>query len=143
MSAPDVNPSKPGAAGAPSARSGPGSSTTDDLGRALDRISRVRGMRGSMWVSADDGLPVAQLLMEGVPGKAVAALAASLVRKVSGTAGAVGAGRVRFVQMEAAGGTLLVALAPPDLLVVALADSRVNIGLARLEMMRAAQAVRQ
>jgi len=143
MSAPDVNPSKPGAAGAPSARSGPRSSTTDDLGRALDRISRVRGMRGSMWVSADDGLPVAQLLMEGVPGKAVAALAASLVRKVSGTAGAVGAGRVRFVQMEAAGGTLLVALAPPDLLVVALADSRVNIGLARLEMMRAAQAVRQ
>jgi predicted regulator of Ras-like GTPase activity (Roadblock/LC7/MglB family) len=143
MSAPDVTPSKLGAAVAPSARSGPGSSTTDDLGRALDRISRVRGMRGSMWVSAEDGIPVAQLLMEGVPGKAVAALAASLVRKVSGTAGAVGAGKVRFVQMEAAGGTLLVALAPPDLLVVALADSRVNIGLARLEMMRAAQAVRQ
>ena len=114
---------------------------TDAIGRALDRISRVRGMRGSMWVSAEDGIPVAQLLMEGVPGKAVAALAASLVRKVSGTAGAVGAGKVRFVQMEAAGGTLLVALAPPDLLVVALADSRVNIGLARLEMMRAALAV--
>ncbi len=141
MSTPDLDRSKPGAAAAPSARSGPGSGTTDDLGRALDRISRVRGMRGSMWVSADDGIPVAQLLMEGVPGKAVAALAASLVRKVSGTAGAVGAGKVRFVQMEAAGGTLLVALAPPDLLVVALADSRVNIGLARLEMMRAALAV--
>jgi predicted regulator of Ras-like GTPase activity (Roadblock/LC7/MglB family) len=43
--------------------------------------------------------------------------------------------------MEAAGGTLLAALAPPDLLVVALADSRVNIGLARIEMMRAAAAV--
>ena len=142
MSTPDVNRSKSGAAVAPSARSGSGSSTTDDLGRALDRISRVRGMRGSMWVSADDGIPVAQLLMEGVPGKAIAALAASLVRKVSGTAGAVGAGKVRFVQMEAAGGTLLVALAPPDLLVVALADSRVNIGLARLEMMRAALAVK-
>lgn len=109
---------------------------------ALDRISRVRGMRGSMWVAADDGLMVAQLLMEGVRGKAVAALAASVARKVSGASGAVGAGRVRFVQMEAAGGTLLVAPAPPDLLVVALAESRVNIGLARLEMLRAVEAVR-
>jgi predicted regulator of Ras-like GTPase activity (Roadblock/LC7/MglB family) len=116
---------------------------SEELGRTLDRISRVRGMRGSMWVSAEDGLPVAQLLMEGVPGRAVAALAASLVRKVSGTAGALGSGKVRFVQMEAASGTLLVAPAPPDLLVVALADSRVNIGLARLEMMRAATAVAQ
>ena len=140
MSAPDDNRPETGAASAPSARSSPGSSATDQLARALDRISRVRGMRGSMWVSADDGLPVAQLLMEGVPGRAVAALAASLVRKVSGSAGAVGAGRVRFVQMEAAGGTLLVAPAPPDLLVVALADGRVNVGLARLEMMRAAAA---
>lgn len=141
MSAPDANRPRTGAAAAPAARSGPGSSAGDGLDAALDRISRVRGMRGSMWVSADDGLPVAQLLMEGVPGKAVAALAASLVRKVSGAAAAVGAGRVRFVQMEADGGTLLVALAPPDLLVVALADNRVNIGLARLEMTRAALAV--
>ncbi|HXY19189.1 MAG TPA: roadblock/LC7 domain-containing protein [Gemmatimonadales bacterium] len=141
MSAPGADRPGSGAAAAPPARSGPGSSAADELARALDRISRVRGMRGSMWVSADDGLPVAQLLMEGVPGRAVAALAASLVRKVSGSAGAVGAGRVRFVQMEAAGGTLLVALAPPDLLVVALADGRVNVGLARLEMMRAAAAV--
>jgi len=141
VSAPDVRATRPGAAVAPSARSGPGSGAAAGLDAALDRISRVRGMRGSMWVSADDGLPVAQLLMEGVPGRAVAALAASLVRKVSGAAAAMGAGRVRFVQMEAAGGTLLVALAPPDLLVVALADSRVNIGLARLEMTRAAMAV--
>jgi predicted regulator of Ras-like GTPase activity (Roadblock/LC7/MglB family) len=115
---------------------------SDELQHSLDRISRVRGMRGLMWVSAEDGLAVAQLLMEGVRGKAVAALAASLARKVGGAAGAVGAGSVRFVQLEAEGGTLLVAPAPPDLLVVALADSRVNIGLARLEMIRAVEAVR-
>ncbi len=110
------------------------------LERALDRISRVRGVRGSMWVAAEDGIPVAQLLMEGVPGKAVAALAASLARKVSGASAATGSGRVRFVQMEADGGTLLVAPASSDLMVVALAESGVNIGLARLEMMRAAEA---
>jgi predicted regulator of Ras-like GTPase activity (Roadblock/LC7/MglB family) len=111
---------------------------SDALTRSLDRISRVRGVRGSMFVAADDGLAVVQLLMEGVNGKTMAAFAASLARKVSGAAGATGAGRVRFVQMQGEGGTLLVALAG-ELLVVALADAGVNIGLARLEMMRAAE----
>ena len=142
MSAPDVNRPKTGAPVAPSAGSSPGSSAAEQLQRALDRISRVRGVRGSMWVAADDGIPVAQLLMEGVKGKAIAALAASLARKVSGASAATGAGRVRFVQMEATGGTLLVAPAAQDLLIVALADSRVNVGLARLEMIRAAEAAR-
>ena len=113
---------------------------SEPLQRALDRISRVRGVRGSMWVVAEDGIAVAQLLMEGVKGKAVAALAASLARKVSGAAAATGAGRVRFVQMEATGGTLLMAPAARDLLIVALADSRVTVGLARLERIRAAEA---
>lgn len=113
---------------------------SDELLKALRRISRVRGVRGSMWVSAEDGITVADLLMEGVRGRAVAALAAALTRKVSGAAGATGAGKVRFVQMEAEEGTLLVAPAPRDLLIVALADRRVNVGLLRLEMMRAAEA---
>ncbi len=110
------------------------------LAQALDRISRVRGVRGSMFVAADDGIVVAQLLMEGVNGKAVAALAGALARKVGGASAATGAGRVRFLQMDAGGGTLLVAHAPRDLLVVALADPQVNVGLCRLEMMRAAEA---
>ena len=111
----------------------------DALMHALDRISRVRGVRGSMFVAADDGLVVAQLLMEGVNGKAVAALAASLARKVGGAAGAIGAGRVQFAQLAAEGGTLLVAPAARDLLVVALADPHVNVGLCHLEMVRATE----
>jgi len=111
-----------------------------DLTKSLERISRVRGVTGTMFVAADDGLAVAQLLMEGVNGKALAAFAASLARKVSGAAAATGAGHVRFVQLPAERGTLLVALAPRELLVVALAEPGVNVGLARLEMMRAAEA---
>lgn len=110
-----------------------------DLTRSLERISRVRGVRGTMFVAAEDGLAVAHLLMEGVNGKALAAFAASLARKVSGAAAATGAGHVRFIQVPAERGTLLVAVAPRDLLVVALAEPGVNIGLARLEMMRAAE----
>ena len=112
----------------------------DSMQRSLDRLSRVRGVSGSMFVAADDGLAVAQLLMEGVNGRAVAAFAASLARKVSGAAAAIDGGKVRFIQMAAEGGTLLVAQAPPELLVVAVADPGINVGLARLEMMRAAEA---
>jgi len=113
---------------------------SEALERALDRISRVRGVRGSMVVAADDGIAVAELLMEGVNGKAVAALAGSLARKMGGAAAATGAGRVRFLQMDASEGTLLVAVAPHDFLIVALAEPTVNVGLCRIEMMRAAEA---
>jgi predicted regulator of Ras-like GTPase activity (Roadblock/LC7/MglB family) len=109
------------------------------LDAALDRICRVRGVRGAMFVAADDGIVVSQLLMEGVSGKALAALAGALSRKVGGAAAATGAGRVRFLQLDAAMGTLLVATAPDELLVVALAEPQVNVGLCRLEMMRAAE----
>ncbi len=111
---------------------------SDAIQRSLDRISRVRGVRGSMFISADDGLAIAQMLMVGVNGKALAAFAASLARKVSGAAAAIGAGRVKFVQMQSEGGALLVA-ANGDMLVAVVADAGVNVGLARLEMMRAAE----
>lgn len=109
---------------------------SDGLAKALDRISRVRGVQGSMFVAADDGLAIEQLLMVGMNGKVLAAFAASLARKVSGAAAATGAGRVRFVQMQAGNGVLLVAVGG-DLLVAVVADASVNVGLARLEMMRA------
>ena len=42
-------------------------------GKALDFITRVRGVRGAMLVSAEDGIVVAEQLMEGIKGPAVAA----------------------------------------------------------------------
>ena len=112
---------------------------TDGLAKSLDRISRVRGVQGSMFVAADDGLAIEQLLMVGMNGKVLAAFAASLARKVSGAAAATGAGRIRFIQMQAGSGVLLVAVGG-DLLVAVVADASVNVGLARLEMMRAVEA---
>ena len=111
---------------------------TDALQRSLDRLSRVRGVKGSMYVAAEDGLPVAQLLMDDVNGKALAAFAASMARKVSGASAATNSGKVKFVQMQAANGVLLVCFGG-ELLVVVVADAVVNVGLARLEMMRAAE----
>ena len=112
---------------------------TDRAQRSLERLSRVRGVQGSMFVAADDGLAVAELLMVGMNGKSLAAFAASLARKVSGAAAATGAGRVKFVQMQAERGVLLLAVGG-ELVVAVVAEAAVNVGLARLEMIRAIDA---
>jgi predicted regulator of Ras-like GTPase activity (Roadblock/LC7/MglB family) len=110
---------------------------------ALDLITRVRGVRGAMLVSAEDGLVVAEQLMEGIKGSAVAALAASLAGKLRRAMEAAGTGASVFWHLQADQGALLVVPATTErgILVVAVAEPDVNIGLVRLELLRAAEAV--
>lgn len=108
---------------------------------ALERITRVRGVRGAMLVAGDDGLVVAESLMEGVRGNAVAALAASLAKRLRRACEAAGGGGPQFVHLQAEAGTLLAVPAPDGVLVVAVGDHDVNIGLLRLEMRRVAETV--
>jgi predicted regulator of Ras-like GTPase activity (Roadblock/LC7/MglB family) len=105
--------------------------------RVLDVVTRVRGVRGAMLVSADDGLVVAESLMEGVRGNALAALAAALARRLGRAAEATGAGDTTFVHLEAERGALLSVPAGQGMLLVTITDAGVNVGLARLEMLRA------
>ncbi|HET7023742.1 MAG TPA: roadblock/LC7 domain-containing protein [Gemmatimonadales bacterium] len=109
---------------------------------ALELITRVSGIRGAMVVSAIDGMVVAESLMDELKGSAVAALAASLTGRIGRATDGAGRGAPRFLQLQATGGTLLVAPHGPDLLIVAVAERTVNAGLARLEMFRAAELVR-
>jgi predicted regulator of Ras-like GTPase activity (Roadblock/LC7/MglB family) len=110
-------------------------------GASLDVVTRVRGVRGAMLVAGDDGLVVAEQLMEGVHGKAVAALAASLATKLRRAMEAAGLGAPAFWHLACSDGALLVVPAASGMLVVAVAEPAVNVGLARLEMLRAAEAV--
>ena len=107
------------------------------LEAALDRITRVRGVRGALLVSTDDGLVVAETLMEGIRGNAVAALAASLATRLGRAMAEAGTGEPRFVHLAAGRGKLLFMPAPDRLLVVALTDHLANVGLTRLEMQQA------
>jgi predicted regulator of Ras-like GTPase activity (Roadblock/LC7/MglB family) len=113
--------------------------TRGRLDAALDRVTRVRGVRGAMLVSGDDGLIIAEALMEGVRGNAVAALAASLATRFGRAMDTAGSGKQRFVHLAAERGTLLIMPAPDGLLLVTLADRHVNVGLARLEMQQAVE----
>jgi len=113
------------------------------VSKALDLVTRVRGVRGAMLVSAEDGLVVAEQLMEGIKGGAVAALAASLAGRLRRAMEAAGTGTSVFWHLQAEQGALLVVPgdASAGILVVAVAEPDVNIGLVRLELLRAAEAV--
>ena len=116
------------------------------MSKTLDLITRVRGVRGAMLVSAEDGLVVAEQLMEGIKGSAVAALAASLAGKLRRAMEAAGTGTSVFWHLQAEQGALLVvpgagANSEGGILVVAVAEPDVNIGLVRLELLRAAEAM--
>lgn len=116
------------------------------MSKALDLITRVRGVRGAMLVSAEDGLVVAEQLMEGIKGGAVAALAASLAGRLRRAMEAAGTGASVFWHLQAEQGALLVVpgggggAGEGGILIVAVAEPDVNIGLVRLELLRAAEA---
>ena len=106
---------------------------------ALRRVSAVRGIRGAMLVSVPDGLVIAESLMEGVDGRAVAALAASLAGRLGRATGSAGLGTPLVIHLRAEQGALLAVPAGTDTLVVAVGDRAANLGLARLELLEAAR----
>lgn len=105
---------------------------------ALEPLVGVRGVRGALLVSAADGWVVASALAEELAHDTAAALAASLVARLGRATAAAGAGAPRFVHLRARDGVLLAVPAGPELLVLAVADRDVNVGLARLELLAAA-----
>lgn len=105
----------------------------------LESLTRLRGIRGAMVVAAEDGLVVAESLMGGIKGPSLAAMAASLTSRASELAVKAGLGAPRFLHLQAADGSLLVAPASSDLVLVAVAARDVPLGLLRLEMLRMAE----
>lgn len=109
------------------------------LAGLLGNLTRIAGVRGALVVSRADGLVVADTLMEGVDGRAVAALAASLAGRMKGVTDALTQPEPILIQLEATEGTLLAATGQNDLLVVAVASNDVNAGELRLELLGAAE----
>ncbi|GAC1515341.1 MAG: roadblock/LC7 domain-containing protein [Gemmatimonadaceae bacterium] len=103
----------------------------------LSALTRQRGVIGSLVVSEADGIIVDSNLQIGVRGPVVAALAASLYRKARLSADAAGLGEAVFVTLEAERGRVC-ALGLGDLVLVSVAELRANVGLIRVEMLKAA-----
>lgn len=111
---------------------------TRDYSEQLDALTRLRGVRGAMVVSGADGVVVAESLMEGVKGRALAALTASLAARVAQLGGDAGGGTLRSFQLQASDGTLFAAPGGAGLLLVVLAEDAAPVGMVRVEMLQVA-----
>ncbi len=107
----------------------------------LDALTRLRGIRGALVVSGEDGLVVAESLIGGLKGGALAAVSATLASRAAELSGKSGFGVPRFLHLQGDDGALLIAPAA-DLLLVAVAGRDVPLGLLRLEMLRTAERLR-
>lgn len=100
-------------------------------------LTRLRGVRAALVVSEQDGIVVDSNLQIGQSGDRMAALAASLYRKARLSARAAGMGAVSFMQLEATNGRICAA-GSGELVLIVVADPVVNVGLVRVELLRAA-----
>jgi predicted regulator of Ras-like GTPase activity (Roadblock/LC7/MglB family) len=92
-----------------------------------------------MVVGERDGIIVESNLQMWVDGQAFAALSASLYRKARRSAIAAGFGDVAFFELDAERGRVC-AVGRNDLVLVVVAAERLNVGLVRVEMLRALEA---
>ena len=102
----------------------------------LSTLIRHRGVTGCMIVGEADGMIVDSSLQIGMNGDAFAALTASLYRKAQRAAQAAGFGETGFFELVADGGRMCAA-GRNDLVIVVVAEPRVNVGLLRVEMLKA------
>jgi predicted regulator of Ras-like GTPase activity (Roadblock/LC7/MglB family) len=102
-------------------------------------LTRIPGVRGALVVSSEDGLAVADALMEGVDGRAVAALTASLAARMRGVTGALGQPAPVLVHLQGTEGGFMAAYARSGLLVVAVTAPDVNAGEVRLGLLHVAE----
>jgi uncharacterized protein len=113
---------------------------SDVYTEAVQRLSRVNGVRGALLVDAEAGLPVTAELAEGVSGTAVAALASSLFRRTASASDAAGYGKLATMQLEADEGHVI-AVDAGELIIVVIADRDAQLGMVRLEAHRAAESL--
>jgi predicted regulator of Ras-like GTPase activity (Roadblock/LC7/MglB family) len=104
----------------------------------IESVTRHRGVSACVVVSEDDGIVVDGTAQIGVNINAFAALTASLYRKAGKASTAAGFGAVRYFELEAEAGRVLAA-GRGGLVVIAVAETRVNVGMLRVELLRAAE----
>lgn len=114
---------------------------SDAYATTVERLSRIPGVRGAIIVEPDTGVPVLSEVEASASPQALAALAAALFKRTANASTAAGFGPLQRLQLEAAGGHVLMTDAG-DLVLVVLVDDDGQLGMVRLEMQRAAESLR-
>jgi len=105
----------------------------------LGPIRETRGVRGALVVSRTDGLVVSSELAPGVNGPAVAALSASLARRIDTLAGALGHDQPPMFELAGSEGSLLAAAASQGLLLVAVTSREIDRERVQATVLRVAR----
>jgi predicted regulator of Ras-like GTPase activity (Roadblock/LC7/MglB family) len=106
----------------------------------LAALMRLRGTTACLIVDERDGVIVDSTLQFGMRGNVFAALVSSLFRKARQSAVAAGMGDASFVQLEAELGRVC-AVGRDGLVLIAVAEPRANLGLLRVELLKAREAL--
>lgn len=107
---------------------------------AVQRLSRVEGVRGALIAEPGTAVPVVSELAHEVSGTALAALATALFRRTGQAARSGALGALQSLQLEAPNGHLI-AVDAGELVVIVLAEPGAALGLIRLEAHRAAESL--
>lgn len=102
----------------------------------LAQVTRHRGVMACLVVSEEDGIVIDGTAQVGVDTAAFAALTASLFRKAARAASSAGFGQTSLCDLEAERGRVLAA-GRNGIVLVAVAESRANLGLLRVELLKA------
>lgn len=111
------------------------------LADALARLRGLEGVRGAAFVDAQAGVPVAVSAPADLNPDALAALATGFLGRISRAASSAEFGAVAAMQLEGAGGHLLV-VSGVNLLIVLVAEAGAQLSTLRLEARRMAEEIR-
>jgi predicted regulator of Ras-like GTPase activity (Roadblock/LC7/MglB family) len=103
----------------------------------LATVTRHRGVTACLVVAEEDGIVIDGTAQVGVDTAAFAALTASLYRKAARASSSAGFGQTSFCELEAERGRVLAA-GRNGVVIVAVAEPRANLGLLRVELLKAA-----
>lgn len=103
----------------------------------LATVTRHRGVTACLVVAEEDGIVIDGTAQVGVDTAAFAALTASLYRKAARASASAGFGQTSFCELEAERGRVLAA-GRNGVVIVAVAEPRANLGLLRVELLKAA-----
>ncbi|XRO74803.1 roadblock/LC7 domain-containing protein [Methanocaldococcus sp. 28A] len=110
------------------------------IDRVLIELNKTEGIKGSM-VVGKDGLVIATQLPGNIDAELVGAMASAAFGAAERTAAEIGMGSLVQTMVEGEHGKTLMVDAGEGILVV-LTDAKVNLGLIRITMKRAAEKIK-
>lgn len=109
--------------------------------KIVEDLIRIDGVIGSLLVGKD-GLVVSSTLLEDEDAEVLGAMSAAMFGSVAKAAERIGIGSLRDTIIEATEGSIQL-IEAEDLILVAITERGVNLGMIRIEMRKAAKRVRE